>query len=276
MATTNYVHAGPQQRIANQYDFLLALDSHIRASPLGYVQQAHELHLIAQQAGLAVPGYTIAANWTGVLVHQGYVEHSPPGGGDRRPIPRGTLWGDADIQRFSDYRLTPTGREEAARLRREEREHATDVALGLGLPELAQPWMTDGQRRAVAEPLRAMRLALDEQHAASAIGAAKDLAEAACKVTLEHAGHVGSLSESLPSLYKRAFAAAERSPELNGRLGTRLSATVQALAELRNDAGGGHGRGSAIDIPMRHARLAAASGIAVACFILADRETTQR
>jgi hypothetical protein len=217
-----------------------------------------------------VHGYAIAANWTGVLVHQGYVEHSPPGGGDRRPIPRGTLWGDADIQRFSDYRLTSTGREEAARLRREERERTTDVALGLGLPELIQPWMTDGQRRAIAEPLWALRLALDEEHAASAVGDAKDLAEAACKVALEGAGQ-SVRNESLPVLFKRAFEAVEPNSELDGSLGRSLAATAQALAEMRNTAGSGHGRGSAVHVPMRHARLAAAAASAVACFVLTGR-----
>jgi len=271
MATTTYIHAGPQQRVANHYDFLLALDRHIRASPLGCVQQGYELHIIAQQAGLAVHGYPIAANWTGVLVTLGYLTHGPLGAGDPRPMPQG-YWGDADVQRVGDYRLTSAGREEAARLRREERELATDVALGLGLPDLIQPWMTDGQRRAIADPMRALRLALDEGHPSSAVGAAKDLAEAACKVALEGAGHPASFSGSLPSLFKQAFAVVEPTAELDASLGRSLAAAAQALAEMRNTAGAGHGRAAAIEVLDRHGRLAASAACAIACFLLAGHE----
>ena len=178
-------------------------------------------------------------------------------------------WSDSDIQRVGDYRLTSTGREEAARLRREERERGTEVALGLGLPEVIQPWMTDGQRRALADPLRALRLALDEGHSSSAVGAAKDLAEAACKVALEGAGRPAPVSGSLSSLFKHAFAVVERTPGLDASLGRSLAAAAQALAEMRNTAGAGHGRAVAVEVSDRHARLAASAASAIACFVLA-------
>jgi hypothetical protein len=103
--------------MANYLDFLVALDEHIAASSLGFVIYGHEMHSIAQAAGLVVPGDESAARWTGELVQLGYVIHGPLGPGDRRPLPPGA-YTSYDLARVSDYRVTAAGRTEADRVRR--------------------------------------------------------------------------------------------------------------------------------------------------------------
>lgn len=227
--------------IANHLDFLRALDDHVRASTFGLVQRGIDLHTIATQAGLADWVDQAAARWTGQLVDLGYVKHGLPGAGDRRPLPRGA-WTPDDIQRFSDYVLTPAGHEEADRIRRLERQSATDAALGAVFPALIRPWMDATQQRAVGEPLRCLRAALDDERHTAAVGAAKDLLEATCKVLLARAGQPASGASSLPTLFKEAHRAyALDATEPASDLGRSLAATVQRLAELRNAAGAGHG-----------------------------------
>jgi hypothetical protein len=109
------------------------------------------------------------------------------GGGDRRPLPSSGYSPD-DLSRVSDYRITATGRTEADRVRRQRREALTDASIGGVLPNLVQSWMSEPQRRAISVPLRHLRSARDGEQYAAAVGAAKDLAEAACKVGIERAG----------------------------------------------------------------------------------------
>jgi hypothetical protein len=142
--------------MANHLDFLRALDDHVRGSNLGLVPRGIDLHSIATQAGLAEWPDQSAARWTGQLVDLGYVRHGLPNAGDRRPLPQGG-WTPDDIQRFSDYVLTPAGHEEADRIRRLERASATDAALGTAFPALIRPWMDATQQRALAEPACAQR-----------------------------------------------------------------------------------------------------------------------
>ena len=107
--------------MANYLDFLVVLDDHLAASSLGFVIYGHEMHAIAQTAGLAVPGDESAARWTGELVQLGYVVHGPLGLGDGRPLPQGA-YTNYDLSRVSDYRITAAGRTEADRVRRQRRE----------------------------------------------------------------------------------------------------------------------------------------------------------
>lgn len=250
--------------MANYLDFLLAVDAFTRDSSRGCVHQGYEMHVLAQDAGLATREQTLAAHWTGELVHGGYLTHGPGSLGDHRPVPYGPLWSDADLQRFSDFRLTPAGREEADRMRRLAREGRTDAALGSRTPKLVQPWMNSGQIAAITQPLDALQTALDRGRGSDAIGASKDLVEAACKIALERAGVSAPRGTSLPALFKQALAAQPEGDPGSSAVGRSMAATVQRLAELRNAAGAGHGHASLTEPPARYARLAASAAVGVA------------
>ena len=241
-------------------DFLLALDEHPTEHHLECVRQPHELYDIAERAGLnALRGDRSAAGWTGQLIHLGYVVWGLRVGGDQYPIPGGA-WSADDLTRFGDYYLTPAGREEADRMRRQRREKLTDAAMGATFPRLLRPWMTDAQRRAISEPLANLRLALDADRRSVVIGAAKDLLEAACKVAIERAGQPVASGESLPTLFKLA-AGAKATDTMESDVGHRLSAVVAQLAALRNVAGSGNGRTLQPELSEHGARLAAPGAV---------------
>ena len=127
--------------------------------------------------------------------------------------------------------------------------------------------MTAAQVQAVADPLRRLQTALDSAAHTSAVGAAKDLVESACKVAIEHAGNVPPRSAELPALFKLALPDdATRASDI----GRSLAATVQRLAELRNVAGAGHGHAELREASAAHARLAASAASGLAEFILGD------
>jgi hypothetical protein len=257
--------------VSNALDFLLVLDSHTRESSLGYVSAGHQMQLLALEARLVGPDdrWTVA-RWTGELIHHRYVEHGPQHLGDRVPLPPGTAWSETEIQRVSDFRVTPLGREQADRMRHQGREGITDATLGGTVPHLLQPWMDDAQRRAISAPVMGLRLALDEERHAAAVGAAKDLVEAACKMTLDCRGLASREQRpSLPTLFKEAHRATESDDtEKGAAIGPSLAATVDRLAQLRNAAGAGHGRASSPALTARHARLAASAAIGIAMFLL--------
>ena len=112
-------------------------------------------------------------------------------------------------------------------------------------------------------------MALDNERWPAAIGAAKDLAEAACKVSIEHAGGTVPASDSLPGLFKKARAAAGAAAA-EADLGHRLAAVVDQLGRLRNVAGAGHGRADQREVTASEARLAAAAAAGIALFLLGE------
>jgi hypothetical protein len=125
--------------------------------------------------------------------------------------------------------------------------------------------MTDAQRRAVTDPLARLQSALDYEQHTAAIGAAKDLVEAACKVAIERGGEVASRNIDLPRLFRLTLPDdAARGSEL----GRSLVTVVQRLATLRNIAGAGHGQASLEDASAANARLAASAACGLAEFIL--------
>lgn len=256
---------------ANHLDFLEVLDRHTRESPVGEVSAGDGMHSLADEAGLVSWGDASAARWTGELVALGYVRPLSRAPGIR-DIPPAVPWSDRELYSFYRYQVTPAGRDEADRIRRRRREAGTDAALGERLPLLDHAWLTEPQRAAVGQPLHDLRAALDGGRNAAAIGAAKDLAEAACKVVLAHAGAQVTKGASLPTLFKQALVAASPlgTSAPGSELGRGLAATVQRLAELRNAAGAGHGRAAAADVDAAHARLAAAAASAVADFLLSS------
>jgi hypothetical protein len=253
--------------VVNYLDFLVALDDYLRGTPDGCVRGGYEVHEIARQAGLVEAGNEVAANWTGILVELDYLTHGPLSMGDRQPVLPGRMWDSTQVQRVADYRLTANGREEADRLRRQRREQRTDVALGIEFPQLSPAWLSESQKGAIAEPIGALRAALDAGRHGDAIGAAKDLVEAACKISLEQVGVPITASQSLPTLFKQACDATNDGGSVGEDLGRSLTSTVQRLAELRNAAGAGHGRASVPTRSARDAYLATSAACGVVAFL---------
>lgn len=149
------------------------------------------------------------------------------------------------------------------------REELTDAALGGVLPDRLQVSMSESQRRAISVPLADLRSALDGERYSAAIGAAKDLTEAACKVAIERAGGTAPRNEKLQVLFKQTLAVTGIE-KVKGDVGRSLAATVQQLAELRNAVGAGHGRASQPNVDGRRARLAATAAFGIAVFVLAE------
>jgi hypothetical protein len=88
-----------------------------------------------------------------------------------------------------------------------------------------------------------LQAALDRQDHAATIGAAKELVEAACKITIERTGQDVPERASLPALFKQAQLAVGYGADGSGDpLARSLTTSVQSLAELRNAVGTGHGR----------------------------------
>ena len=96
---------------------------------------------------------------------------------------------------------------------------------------------------------------------------AKDLVEAACKLTIERGGGTVPGGVGLPAVFKEALRVGGRN-DAGGDLGRSLAAAVQRLAELRNAVGSGYGRASQPAVGAREARLAASAACALALFIL--------
>lgn len=253
--------------MANYLGLLPVLDDHLRGTPDGCLRGGYEVHEIARKAGLVEAGNEVAANWIGLLVELEYLTHGPLSAGDRRPVIPGRMWNSSEVQRVADYRLTAKGREEADRLRRQAREQRTDAALGGAFPQIAPGWLSESQLSAIAEPIGALQAALDADRHGEAISAAKNLVEAACKVSIERAGLSASGSQSLPALFKQACSATGDERSVGEDLGRSLATTVQRLAELRNAAGAGHGRASVPERSAREAHLAASAACGVVAFL---------
>jgi hypothetical protein len=167
----------------------------------------------------------------------------------------------------SDYRVSAAGRAEADRVRRQRREAFTHAALGGVLPRLVQASMTEAQHRAISTPLAQLRSALDEEQYAAAAGAAKDLVEAACHVTIDRSGASVQGRPPLPTLFTEAVSASGLDAD-GDDLGRSLTATVQRLAEFRNAAGAGHGRAAQPTVERRHGLLAASASCGIALNVL--------
>ncbi len=255
--------------VANYLDFLVALDNHLAKSSLGYVIYGHELYGIAQQAGLVVGSDMSSARWAGECVGFGYVEHGPLSLGDPRPLTPPMMWSQDDLSRVSDYRITFNGRTEADRVRRQRREELTDATLGGVFSPQLEGALSAPQYRALSVPLVSLRSALDAERYSSAVGAAKDLAEAACKLAIERAGGTAPRNADLPVLFKQTLGLTGIE-KADGDVGRSLAATVQRLGELRNAVGSGHGRASQPNVTARCARLAAAAACSITAFVLSE------
>lgn len=248
----------------NYLDFLVALDDHFLNTNEDYIQDWSGLHRIAQDAGLETRELPQAARWTGELYgHRYLTAQSRRFNQELPPVP----FTDHDLQGLGEFRITPLGREEAERVRRQWREADTDALLGLRFPDLDHLAASDTQRRAIEGPLRHLREALDQEQWDRVIGSAKDLVEAACKVAIALAGGETSSNEDLPALVKKALKATSRNEDADD-LAKRLVSATQQLAHMRNTAGIGHGRNDQPEVSRRAGRLAAATALAVAEYVL--------
>jgi Abortive infection C-terminus len=112
----------------------------------------------------------------------------------------------------------------------------------------------------------------------AAIASAKELAESTCKFVLDDYGVAYSRTDGLPDLYRATSRALkiDRDAVPGNRKGSEsarkvlqnLATTVQAMAELRNELGLGHGRTRHSEALERHARLAFNASRTVVEFVL--------
>lgn len=226
---------------------------------------AYEMHTIARDAGLSTGPQSLAPYWTGQLVDRGYLVHSPPPPNGRSVPPRGAGWTDADLQSFNRYQLTEVGLAAADRERHARRAQATDMTLSpTGL--LSAAWLTDDWRESVRAQLGGLRGALDREEWTTAVGYAKNLAEAAALVVLQRAGQEPPAGRpSVSALVREACDAADKSDDL----AKRSASVIQAVADLRNASDAGHGQATRAEVPATDARLAASAAVAIAGFLLA-------
>ena len=113
---------------------------------------------------------------------------------------------------------------------------------------------------------------------AAAIGSAKELVESLCHVILEDYGVTPERRDDVLDLYKQVAGKLRLNAESvpSSAAGSAaaqkalraLVTTIQSLAELRNQIGLGHGRGTSSPALARHARLASTAARAVAEFLL--------
>jgi hypothetical protein len=117
-----------------------------------------------------------------------------------------------------------------------------------------------------------------------AIGTAKELVETTCKTILHARGIAFDDHADISELVKATRKALELLPadvpeaakgaDTIRRLLSNLGTVAQALGELRNLYGTGHGKvGRATGLSARHARLAVGSAATLATFLLETHET---
>ncbi|KRE52940.1 hypothetical protein ASG92_25050 [Arthrobacter sp. Soil736] len=113
---------------------------------------------------------------------------------------------------------------------------------------------------------------------ASAIASSKELLESLFKLILDQEGVQYPAKDDVPDLYKKVGEALKINAEsVKGsgkasqtiqKIFRTLTTTVQAIAELRNEIGTGHGRTTASIATEAHARLALNSTVTIAEFLL--------
>jgi hypothetical protein len=106
------------------------------------------------------------------------------------------------------------------------------------------------------------------------IGTAKELVETVAKVVINALGGIYGSGADLPKLASDTLKALNLHPiALGGRpslrkFGAALASTVNALAELRNTDGTGHGRATPSDLDASHATLAREAALAWSRWVL--------
>lgn len=117
-----------------------------------------------------------------------------------------------------------------------------------------------------------------EKDPPQAIASAKELIETTCKVILDDYGEEYSRRDDVMDLYKRVakvlklraddIPASARGSQAAQQALRSLGSVVQAIAELRNELGLGHGRATPSHASLRHARLTFNAATTVVEFLL--------
>jgi len=134
-----------------------------------------------------------------------------------------------------------------------------------------------GEPRVVQQHLERISINV-ERDPPAAVGSAKELVESVCKFILDDYSVEYDKNESLLDLYKKTAKALKlnreavpdsaKGSESAQRVLQNLATAVQALAELRNELGLGHGKTKPSPAFARHARLAFNASRSVAEFLL--------
>ncbi|MDK1329128.1 abortive infection family protein [Arthrobacter sp. zg-Y1143] len=113
---------------------------------------------------------------------------------------------------------------------------------------------------------------------ASAISSSKELLESLFKLILDQEGVEYPHKDDVPDLYKKvgetlrinaaSVEGSSKASQTIQKIFRTLTTTVQAIAELRNEIGTGHGRTTASIATETHARLALNSTVTIAEFLL--------
>jgi len=149
----------------------------------------------------------------------------------------------------------------------------TFVALNMPLSDFHRL----GEPRVVQQHLERISTNV-ERDPPAAVGSAKELVESVCKFILDDYGVSYEKDESLLDLYKKTAKALKLNREAvpdsakgsasAQRVLQNLATTVQALAELRNELGLGHGKTKPSPAFARHSRLAFNASRSVVEFLL--------
>lgn len=201
------------------------------------------------------------AVWVGDLVNAGYVDHAPPSPADRGPATV-YAWSEAELSRFNGYGITVRGHDQADRLRRRARDELTDATLGARYPVLSEQWLTGDERAALGKQILSARDALDAGRWSDALGAAKNLAEAAAKITIARRGRESPGSRAPLSALVKAACDGESD------LARRLASVVDALSEARNASDAGHGQVAPSGVTEPEARLAVGAAVTISSYLL--------
>ncbi|MGW6332203.1 abortive infection family protein [Nocardia rhamnosiphila] len=137
-----------------------------------------------------------------------------------------------------------------------------------------------GDRKGLEAHLKRIQTGLVENDPELTIGSCKELIESICHQVLDETGSSPDLQErprELPKLFRMATAALDaelvsnrpRASEGVRKVVQGMTTVVQGLAELRNDAGTGHGRSTASTVERMHAELALNAVVAISEFMFA-------
>ncbi|MCC6832861.1 MAG: abortive infection family protein [Thermoleophilia bacterium] len=228
------------------------------ASGLGILQAAVDDGLVGQGSEARI------AQWVGELVGAGMLGFHATSGG-ARPLPVGSVWNEGELQIHHWYFVTDVGSADAAETRRLESRDRALVAL---IPERALAALSKEGRAALEEPASALEQALRDERHAAAIGSAKELLEAACRVILTAGGDAPTPSEGLTALVKDVMGNDQQPSKRVQSLARRLASVADALAVLRNEAGSGHGRAQPSSATAADAELASGAAITLVRYLL--------
>lgn len=207
------------------------------------------------------------ARLVGELVTDGRLAFRSPLGGGARTPPPGVAWTSIDLQNHVGYYLTEGGRRDAETTRRLRRERGISDALAGSLIEGELEALGADGAGAVRHHAAELDTALLDGRWSAAVGAAKDLVESAAHAVLTARGEPAAPNTRFQTLVRTAFAPDDE-PRSGWTLARGVTNVTQALAELRNREGSGHGRADVPEVTAIEAQFAATTAVALARLIV--------